>query len=159
MTLASLCRFLYRGTRIYYTKVLVSEQLLHSHVYNNGVVPKYAARQFCLLDSALYRKISPLEFLRDPEGADKLPNMPNRLGEWVNRFNRVSNWTASTLLEISDLSTRVRALKQFIRLARECMGMKNFNTSYAITSGLNHSTVQRLSKTWKVISHMRAFSC
>lgn len=28
--------------------------------------------------------------------------------------------------------------------------MKNFNTSYAIISGLNHSSIQRLSKTWKV---------
>lgn len=114
-------------------------------------VPKLAAKQFCIIDSRAYAKIAPSELLIMPGGDDdKVEQSVNRLQDWVNRFNGVSNWTSACILETHELSSRIKILKQFIRLARECLGMKNFNTSYAIISGLNHSSIQRLTKTWQV---------
>ena len=113
------------------------------------IVPKLAAKQLCLIDYERYTKIPPSELLGYSENKKDV----NRLAEWAARFNQVSNWTTSTILRTGDLNSRIKIVKQFVRLARECLGMQNFNSSYAIVSGLNQSSVQRLSKTWNVSTH------
>ena len=79
-------------------------------------------------------------------------NDETRLGDWATRFNQVSNWVSSCIMRVPDLNSRIKLIKQFIRVARECLGHQNFNSSYAIVTGLNQSSVQRLAKTWEGVS-------
>ncbi|CAF3890446.1 unnamed protein product [Adineta steineri] len=44
---------------------------------------------------------------------------------------------------------RSKIIKHFIKIAKCCKDMKNFNSMFAIISGLDHKTVQRLQATWE----------
>ena len=43
---------------------------------------------------------------------------------------------------------RSKIIKQFIKIARHCKECKNFNSMFAIVSGLGHGSVSRLRSTW-----------
>jgi len=44
---------------------------------------------------------------------------------------------------------RMRTIKQFIKVARQCKECKNFNSMFNIISGLGHGAVSRLKQTWE----------
>lgn len=114
------------------------------------IVPKSAAKQFCLLDYAQFKALTAHELLRSPKELARDGSHSSKLQLWAERFNLVSNWTALMILTFDNLPQRTRVLKQFIKLAWECLALNNFNTCYSIVAGLNSSPVQRLTKTWKV---------
>ena len=58
-------------------------------------------------------------------------------------------------------------VKQFLKIAKQCREAQNYNSMFAITSGLNHTAVSRLKqvsqlKSWsktKTRCHNFIFSC
>jgi Rap guanine nucleotide exchange factor 2 len=75
-------------------------------------------------------------------------------------------WTINEILRETNLIQRSKIIKQFIKIASKtkriskgkslflfhlecCKEMKNFNSMFAIISGLDHKTVQRLQATWE----------
>jgi hypothetical protein len=74
-------------------------------------------------------------------------------------------WTITEIIREPNVIQRSKILKQFIKIASMwkenakrstiffclecCKEMKNFNSMFAIISGLDHKTVQRLQTTWE----------
>lgn len=59
-----------------------------------------------------------------------------------------------------NLVRRSKIIKQFIKVARQCKECKNFNSMFAIVSGLGHGAVSRLRLSWEKLpsKYQRLFS-
>lgn len=76
--------------------------------------------------------------------------------EWVNEYQEfadISNkemfWVVCEILNERNIGRRVKIVKQFIRVADVCSQLRNFNSMFAIISGLGHSCVNRLRRTFE----------
>ena len=51
-------------------------------------------------------------------------------------------------------------IKQFIKIARQCKETQNFNSMFAIISGLGHAAVSRLKSSWEKLpsKYVRLFA-
>ena len=63
---------------------------------------------------------------------------------------QVSRWVSCEIVQTYDLKERVALVTKFVKIAKECRMLNNFNAVMEIVSGLNSSPVHRLKKTWKV---------
>ena len=50
----------------------------------------------------------------------------------------------SELVREPNVHKRSRMVKQFLKIAKQCREAQNYNSMFAITSGLNHTAVSRL---------------
>ena len=57
-------------------------------------------------------------------------------------------WVVSEVVREPSVIKRAKLLKHFIKVARHCKDTKNFNSMFAIVSGLGHRSVSRLRQTW-----------
>ena len=64
------------------------------------------------------------------------------------QVNREMMWTISEIVSEPNSTKRMRIIKQFIKVARQCKETHNFNSMFAIISGLGHGSVSRLKATW-----------
>jgi len=69
----------------------------------------------------------------------------------INRFNQVSGWVSTAVIEIEDLKLRAVALNRFIFIAEKCRQLNNFNAVMEILSALNSSSLYRLRQTWDLL--------
>ena len=74
----------------------------------------------------------------------------------LNKFSDLSNeemfWVINEVLHESNLMKRARIIKHFIQIAHIWKECKNFNSLFAILSGLEHMSVSRLKETWDKVS-------
>jgi Rap guanine nucleotide exchange factor 2 len=74
----------------------------------------------------------------------------------LNKFSDLSNeemfWVINEVLHESNLIKRARIIKHFIQIAHICKECKNYNSLFAILSGLDHLSVSRLKDTWDKVS-------
>jgi hypothetical protein len=70
----------------------------------------------------------------------------------VQRFNQISNWVASEIVQQTVLKERVSLLEFFIRVAEESFAMQNFCTTLQIITGLQQSAIWRLKETWPLVN-------
>ena len=112
--------------------------------------PKDFAHQLTLLDFEKFAAIAPYEFvIRLWEGAGV---QTRNLTHMINWSNRISYFVATEICSQRDLKKRARLLENFIKVAKECRRVQNFNSLMALLSGLNNSSVRRLKKTWVLVS-------
>ena len=60
----------------------------------------------------------------------------------------------------TNATKRMRVIKQFIKIARQCKETQNFNSMFAIISGLGHAAVSRLKSSWEKLpsKYVRLFA-
>merc|ERR1719219_1918852 len=63
--------------------------------------------------------------------------------------NREMMWTIGEIVSENNATKRMRIIKQFIKIARQCKETQNFNSMFAIISGLGHGAVSRLKSSWE----------
>ena len=107
--------------------------------------PATIAEQLTLLDAAWFAVIQPSEvfdwaFKQSKETSPGVFDM-------IAHFNAVSMWCSSAILTQTDLNDRVDVLKKFADVAKWLAKMSNFNSLMALLSGINRSSVHRLSLT------------
>eukprot|EP01118_Nematostelium_gracile_P004861 TRINITY_DN15793_c0_g1_i1.p1 TRINITY_DN15793_c0_g1~~TRINITY_DN15793_c0_g1_i1.p1 ORF type:complete len:264 (-),score=72.17 TRINITY_DN15793_c0_g1_i1:25-816(-) len=78
------------------------------------------------------------------------------IDKMIRRFNQISCWVTSEILTKQDIKTQIQVLEKFIKLARACERLNNFNTVMEIISGLNNFVIQRLKKLWANV-HPKSF--
>jgi hypothetical protein len=110
--------------------------------------PLEVARQMTLIEFELLENIEPLDFLR----ASKDSNKATTVKGLTNRFNRTSAWIASEVIQNPTAKERAQKIKFFISLAQSALDIKNFNLLMSVLAGLNYASVQRLKKSWKLVS-------
>eukprot|EP01135_Chromosphaera_perkinsii_P003982 Nk52_evm25s265 gene=Nk52_evmTU25s265 len=114
--------------------------------------PRDLAEQCTIADYRVFRPVLENELVNCNWNAkgktDKAPNVVN----CIHRFNRVSYWVISEILERETAKERSEVLAQFLRTARELLDLNNFSSSFAIFSGLRSVPIHRLKKTWALLS-------
>ncbi|KAI9140890.1 ras guanine nucleotide exchange factor domain-containing protein [Paraphysoderma sedebokerense] len=71
----------------------------------------------------------------------------------IERFNLTCQWVATQVLMASNLSTRVKIVEKFIKIAAKCLEYNNFSSLMSIVLGLQSRPVDRLHLTWSKVSN------
>jgi len=108
------------------------------------------ARVMTLLDYELFSRIDPLEYFHSVTKT-KNQNVSN-LNTFVNRFNEINMWVITEICTKDTLQKRFTTVKKFMELANVLIHLKNFNSAFAILSGLGNVAVTRMTQTWKKLS-------
>ncbi|XP_017048393.1 rap guanine nucleotide exchange factor 2 isoform X2 [Drosophila ficusphila] len=106
------------------------------------------AIQLTLQDFANFRQIESTEYV------DELFELHSRYGvpmlsKFAELVNREMFWVVSEICAEHNIVRRMKIVKQFIKIARHCKECRNFNSMFAIVSGLGHGAVSRLRQTWE----------
>ncbi|XP_022105677.1 rap guanine nucleotide exchange factor 6-like isoform X2 [Acanthaster planci] len=105
------------------------------------------AAQLTLRDYEIFQKIEATDYIENlfelkPEDSNK------RLQSFEEIVNNELFWVVTEVCNEITLVKRAKIIKQFIKIARHCKDCKNFNSLFAIVSGLGHGCVSRLRSTW-----------
>ncbi|ODM94003.1 Rap guanine nucleotide exchange factor [Orchesella cincta] len=121
--------------------------------------PVELALQLTLEDYAAFRQIEMTEFIDELFTLNSQFGTPN-LKLFAELVNRETFWVVSEILnERTSAQRRGQVIKRFIKVATQCRDCRNFNSMFAIISGLGHTAVSRLKSTWDKMSnkHRRLF--
>ncbi|KAJ1521489.1 hypothetical protein ONE63_003154 [Megalurothrips usitatus] len=117
------------------------------------------AVQLTLQDFSIFRQIESTEYV------DDLFELKSRYGtpmltQFAELVNREMFWVVTEVCSEPNIVRRFKIVKQFIKVARQCKECKNFNSMFAIVSGLGHGAVSRLRMTWEKLpsKYQRLFS-
>lgn len=114
--------------------------------------PMQVAEELTRMDSEVFCNIDPSEFIAD---LWKDPNVTSRLH--LNEFETIPNdemyWAITIIVTETNSAIRAKIIKHFIKIAKCCKVLKNYNTMFHILSGLNHGLVQRLRNSWEKVPH------
>ena len=127
---------------------LAGELLRESHVsflqLNSGEV----ATQLTLKDFEIFQQIEPTEYVDDLFRVEQSRYGAPMLSKFADLVNKEMFWVVTQIVSEPNVVRRMRTVKQFIKLARYFHEFKNFNSMFAILSGLGHQAVSRLKNTW-----------
>ena len=62
------------------------------------------------------------------------------------------SWIAGEIVTTPNPKKRVTVLQRWIQIAEEGLKLQNFNLVFEIVKALQHSAIDRLTKTWKGLS-------
>ncbi|CAB3403280.1 unnamed protein product [Caenorhabditis bovis] len=106
------------------------------------------AHQLFTFHMQLVRATDASELLFQVIGRESFPlSMPFNLDLLVRRFNEVQHWATTEVLLATD-ANRVDVLKKFIKIAAYARENQDLLTVFAVTLGLSHISVSRLTMTW-----------
>ncbi|XP_063969691.1 rap guanine nucleotide exchange factor 2-like isoform X3 [Lytechinus pictus] len=107
------------------------------------------AVQFSLRDYAIFQAIEPTDYIEDlfnlePQGKKEV----DRLKAYEELVNLEMFWVVSEVVSEPNVVKRAKILKQFIKIARHFKDCHNFNSLFAVISGLGHGSVSRQRLAW-----------
>ncbi|PAV79963.1 hypothetical protein WR25_15592 isoform C [Diploscapter pachys] len=105
------------------------------------------AAQLTLQSFAIFSAIEPTEYI-DSLFQYGLP----KLEEFEKQFNREMWWVATEICLERSVQRRAKLIKKFIKIARHCRDLRNFNSMFAIISGLEKPAIRRLHSSWERVS-------
>ncbi|XP_037928446.1 rap guanine nucleotide exchange factor 2 isoform X2 [Teleopsis dalmanni] len=117
------------------------------------------AIQLTLQDFAIFRQIESTEYVDDLFELQTKYGVP-MLSKFAELVNREMFWVVTEICGEHNIVRRMKIVKQFIKIARHCKECRNFNSMFAIISGLGHAAVSRLRQTWEKLptKYQRLFS-
>ncbi|KAK9736135.1 Ras association (RalGDS/AF-6) domain [Popillia japonica] len=122
---------------------LVRESAVHFLQLNAVEV----AIQLTLQDFSIFRQIEPTEYIDDLFELRSKYGTP-MLEQFAALVNKEMFWVVTEVCSEHNPVRRMKIIKQFIKVARQCKECKNFNSMFAIVSGLGHGAVSRLRQSW-----------
>ncbi|KAM6911328.1 rap guanine nucleotide exchange factor 6 isoform 2-T2 [Lycodopsis pacificus] len=106
------------------------------------------AAQLSMRDFELFRNIESTEYVDDLFKLDSSVGSGN-LKQFEVVINQETFWVATEILKEPNALKRMKTIKHFIKIALHCRECKNFNSMFAIISGLNLAPVARLRCSWE----------
>ncbi|XP_048513096.1 rap guanine nucleotide exchange factor 6-like isoform X4 [Athalia rosae] len=106
------------------------------------------AIQLTLQDFSIFRQIESTEYVDDLFKLKSRYGVP-MLSHFAELVNREMFWVVTEVCSEHNLVRRSKIIKQFLKIARQCKECKNFNSMFAIVSGLGHGAVCRLRGSWE----------
>ncbi|KAK0634386.1 ras guanine nucleotide exchange factor domain-containing protein [Bombardia bombarda] len=67
----------------------------------------------------------------------------------------LSNLVADTILQYDEVKRRASVIKQWIKIANQCLGLHNYDALMAITCALTDTSIKRLRMTWDNVNVKR----
>lgn len=116
--------------------------------------PLELARQLTIKQMGIFCSIMPEELLASQwmkKGGVEAPNVKAMSALSTD----LSNLVAETILQYPEVKKRAAVIKQWIKIAHQCLELHNYDGLMAIICSLNSSTISRLRKTWDAISTKR----
>ncbi|MCP3666027.1 MAG: hypothetical protein GY696_26610, partial [Gammaproteobacteria bacterium] len=129
-----------------YTQDLQKESLVTMLQLN----PVEVSTQLMVEDFTIFRQIEATEYVEDLFEIKSKYGTPN-LSTFSALVNREMMWVVTEVVSEPSPHKRMRVIKQFIKIARQCKETQNFNSMFAIISGLGHGSVSRLKSTWEKV--------
>jgi Rap guanine nucleotide exchange factor 2 len=127
-----------------YTQELQKESVVTMLQLN----PVEVSTQLMVEDFTIFRQIEATEYVEDLFEIKSKYGTPN-LSTFSALVNREMMWIVTEVVSEPSPHKRMRVIKQFIKIARQCKETQNFNSMFAIISGLGHGSVSRLKSTWE----------
>ncbi|XP_028906102.1 rap guanine nucleotide exchange factor 6 isoform X4 [Ornithorhynchus anatinus] len=124
------------------------ELLRESHISLLQLSTIEVATQLSMRDFDLFRNIEPTEYIDDLYKLDSKTGNAH-LKEFEDIINQETFWVATEILAEPNQLKRMKIVKHFIKIALHCRECKNFNSMFAVISGLNLAPVARLRGTWE----------
>lgn len=109
------------------------------------------ARQFTLKESQIFCSILPEELLAT-EWTKKTSSMAVNVRAMSRLSTDLANLVADSILVLEDPKKRAAVIKQWVKIAKKCLELENYDSIMAIICSLNSSTILRLKRTWDQIS-------
>uniref|UniRef100_A0A668AK04 Rap guanine nucleotide exchange factor 6 n=1 Tax=Myripristis murdjan TaxID=586833 RepID=A0A668AK04_9TELE len=106
------------------------------------------AAQLSMRDFDLFRNIESTEYVDDLFKLDSSAGS-GHLKQFEEVINQETFWVATEILKEPNTLKRMKTIKHFIKIALHCRECKNFNSMFAIISGLNLAPVARLRGSWE----------
>ncbi|KAM9499649.1 rap guanine nucleotide exchange factor 6-like isoform 8-T8 [Salvelinus alpinus] len=127
------------------------ELLKESHITLLQLSTVEVAAQLSMRDFELFRNIESTQYIDD---LFKLLDSSGGLQQThLKQFEEVINqetfWVATEILREPNTMKRMKTIKHFIKIALHCRECKNFNSMFAIISGLNLAPIARLRSSWE----------
>lgn len=116
--------------------------------------PLEIARQLTLKQMSIFCSILPEELLGSQwmkKGGTGSPNVKALTA----LSTELSNLVAETILHYNEVKKRAAVIKQWIKVAHQCLELNNYDALMAIVCSLNSSTITRLRRTWEAVSPKR----
>uniref|UniRef100_A0A8C1WUN8 Rap guanine nucleotide exchange factor 2 n=1 Tax=Cyprinus carpio TaxID=7962 RepID=A0A8C1WUN8_CYPCA len=107
------------------------------------------ATQLSMRAFELFCAIEPTEYIDDLFKLKTRLTGPPSLKLFEEAINRETFWVATEVVREPNQLKRMKIIKHFIKIALHCRECKNFNSMFAIISGLNLAPVSRLRGTWE----------
>jgi Rap guanine nucleotide exchange factor 2 len=132
--------------------IAVDELIKDASIQFLQLDPLELSAQLTLRDYCVFKSIESSEYI------DYSFNKTNsRYGyKHLIQFSEMSEeemfWVINEILHESNVTKRAKIIKHFIQIARICKDCKNYNSSLAIISGLEHFCVNRLKETWDKVA-------
>lgn len=127
--------------------------MYHLHTFDFiDLHPLEVARQLTILEYGLFASIELKELLNQAWDSETKETSAPNVTQTIRRFNQMSGWITSLIVKITPLKPRVALLKRFIDIADECLKLDNFNSVLEIVSGLQTTSVRRLTETFEQLS-------
>lgn len=123
---------------------LIRESSVHFLQLNANEI----AIQLTLQDFSVFRQIESIEYIDDLFNLESKYGTP-MLKKFAELVNKEMFWVVTEVCQEHNIVRRMKIIKQFIKIARHCKECKNFNSLFAIISGLGHVAVSRLRLTWE----------
>ena len=113
--------------------------------------PLELARQFTIKKSQIFCSILPEELL-----ATEWMKQSGSMAVNVRAMSRLStdltNLVADCILQVEDIKRRATVIKQWVKIANKLLDLANYDSLMAIICALDSSTIQRLKRTWDLVS-------
>ncbi|XP_076365591.1 rap guanine nucleotide exchange factor 2-like isoform X4 [Tachypleus tridentatus] len=106
------------------------------------------ATQLTLEDFNIFCHIEPTEYIEDLFEINSKYGTPT-LSWFAELVNKEMFWVVTEVCSEPNPLRRMKIIKHFIKIARQCKECKNFNSMFAILSGLDHGAVSRLRSSWE----------
>lgn len=116
--------------------------------------PLEVARQLTLRQMGIFCAIMPEELLGSQWMKKNGVGAPN-VKAMTALSTDLSNLVADTILQYNEVKKRAAVIKQWIKVAHQCLELNNYDSLMAIICSLNSSTITRLRRTWEFVSPKR----
>ena len=113
--------------------------------------PLETARQLTLLASRTFCEIQPDELLSLDWNKKDTTQAPN-VRQMCLLNTDLAHVVGDTILGPDDAKKRAVVIKQWSKIAKSCLELSNYDSLMAIMCSLNSSVVQRLKRTWEIVS-------
>eukprot|EP00002_Diphylleia_rotans_P026308 TRINITY_DN5235_c0_g1_i1.p1 TRINITY_DN5235_c0_g1~~TRINITY_DN5235_c0_g1_i1.p1 ORF type:complete len:1064 (+),score=174.50 TRINITY_DN5235_c0_g1_i1:133-3324(+) len=116
------------------------------------VDPELFAKEICMMDFKIFRAIKPTELLNQAWSKPKYRHLARNVHQLIERFNRLSRFVSTVIVSTIKLKDRTVVCSKVYQIAKALRDYNNFNSMFAVMSGLGTSAVHRLKFTKQGIS-------
>lgn len=113
--------------------------------------PLELARQFTIKESKIFCAVLPEELVG--QEFQKRSSSAVNVKALSSLSSLVTAWVADSIMdEQTDVKKRAAIIKHWIKVCSKCMSLNNYSSMYNIFCALESTSVQRLNKTWPLLS-------